>query len=207
MKILALFCALAALLASTFAPLARGQSLAEFARKERARRAKESKAVKVYTNDNIPHVASITPTAPAETAPAAAPAPIAEPSAPGMPPPSPEAKPEEPKAEAKPEAEKEAESKEKTQDYWQAKFKAAREAVAQAEEQAKLSSDETNLLQMRVTRELDPQTKSQLQAQLDAQQATAKDQQAALDDAKKALDDLEQEFKASGAPEDWSKTD
>jgi hypothetical protein len=193
MKISTSLCIAATLWAATMAVPAGGQSLGAIARKERAKRAHQPKAAKVYTNDNIPHVTTVEPAAPAQTPAATSPsgAPAAAPAA---------------NSENRTEAEK-GESKEGTQAEWQAKFKAARSSVAQAEERAQLDENEANLLQMRVTRELDPNTKSQLRSQLDAKQAAVQESQAALAKAKDALDQLEEEFKASGAPEDWSKTD
>ncbi len=201
MKTLISLSILAVLLAAAAAPPARAQSLPEIARKERAKRSKEAQKVKVYTNDNIPHATGM---APAEAGPTAATP--ASPSSPGTseaaaPPPSPGQRAKEAEAKAQSEAEQEATGKEKAKEEQQAKLKAARTALAQAKEEARLSEDEANLLQMRVTRELDPQAKSQLQSQLDARQADVQQKQEAVKKAQQTLDELEKKFKASGAAE------
>jgi ribosome-binding protein aMBF1 (putative translation factor) len=99
------------------------------------------------------------------------------------------------------------EDKIKTRDYWQGKFKAARQDVAKAKEQQQLSEDELNLLQIQQVRELDPMAKSDLTAKVQSKQSDVNVNTAATQAAQKNLDDLEQEFKDSGAPEEWNQTD
>jgi hypothetical protein len=95
----------------------------------------------------------------------------------------------------------------KTREYWQEKFKAARQDLAKAKELQQLSEDELNLLQIQQVREIDPVAKADLTAKVQAKQSEVGLNTAATDAAQNALDDLEKEFKASGAPDDWSQTD
>jgi len=175
------------------------ESLGELARQLRAQKEAETKkATKVYTNDNLP-------------------API-----PGEPlnwlPPTPEDTSKSAQPTAKPAtspSSEEAGSKQsespqnspKTRDEWQRKFKAARQNLANSKEQQQLSEDELNLLQIQQVQEIDPVAKTDLAAQVQAKQSEVDVNKAATDAAQKALDDLEKEFKASGAPDDWSQTD
>ena len=99
------------------------------------------------------------------------------------------------------------EDKVKTRDYWQGKFKEARQDVAKAKEQQQLAEDELNLLQIQQVRELDPIAKPDLTAKVQDKQSEVNIDKESTDAAQKALDDLEKEFKDSGAPEDWSKTE
>jgi hypothetical protein len=63
------------------------------------------------------------------------------------------------------------------------------------------------LLQIQQARELSPDAKSDLDAQVKAKSAEVESKRAQTAKAQKALEDLEKDFKESGAPEDWSKTD
>jgi len=183
--------------------VAMAQSLGDLARQERERRAKEAKKpVKVITDDDLP------PRPAAEAKPAAPSSESAE--QPGEQPaeqateqpatPSEEATAPPPAEEAKPE------DKQKTRDYWQGRFRAARQRVADAEELQRLAEDELSLLQIQQARELSPDAKSNLDAQVKAKSAEVDDKRAQTAKAQKALEDLEKDFKESGAPEDWSKT-
>lgn len=185
------------------------QSLGDLARQEREKRAKETKKpVRVITDEDLPP-------RPAEEAKPAAPSsesaeqPGEQPSeqpaeqATEQPPatPSEEASAPPPAEEAKPE------DKQKTRDYWQGRFKAAKQRIADAEELQRLAEDELSLLQIQQARELSPDAKSDLDAQVKAKSAEVDDKRAQTAKAQKALEDLEKDFKESGAPEDWSKTD
>lgn len=180
------------------------QSLGDLARQERAKRAKETKkAVKVVTDEDLPPRPVEEPkatTSPSESAeqpgeqPAeqAAEPPATPPEEASAPPPAEEPKPED---------------KQKTRDYWQGRFKAAKQRIADAEELQRLAEDELSLLQIQQARELSPDAKSDLDAQVKAKSAEVESKRAQTAKAQKALEDLEKDFKESGAPEDWSKTD
>lgn len=169
---------------------AAAQSLGDVARQEREKRAKETKKpVKVVTNEDFP-----TPP-PAESAASETPA-------------SESAKPPAEETPAAPAAEEsKPEDKQKTRDYWQGRFRTAKQKIADAEEMQRLTEDELSLLQIQQARELSPDTQSDLEAQVKAKQAELGTRRATTAKARKALEDLEKEFKESGAPEDWSKTD
>ena len=180
------------------------QSLGDLARQERAKRAKETKkAVKVVTDEDLPPRPVEEPkatTSPSESAeqPAEQPTeqatepPATSPEEASAPPPAEEPKPED---------------KQKTRDYWQGRFKAAKQRIADAEELQRLAEDELSLLQIQQARELSPDAKSDLDAQVKAKSAEVESKRAQTAKAQKALEDLEKDFKESGAPEDWSKTD
>jgi len=193
------FCIWASLTVGATAPLL-GQSLGDFARRERAKRAQERQATKVYTNDNLPQTATIVETAP--SAPAATEKPPAPPGAAHVGSAGTGAQPSSTAAPGKA-----SEDKRKTKDYWQGRFKAARADLDHAQEELRLSEDELRLLQMQEARELNPQAKTKLSDQFAAKQAEVNSMRQAVDKAKQALADLEKEFEESGAPQDWMKTD
>ncbi len=175
------------------------ESLGDVARQLRDQHDKGSrKATKVFTNDNLPApvpgeaITSLPPT----TGNPSTPAPTT--STPAAPPSSEETSNKKPVTPG---------DKVKTRDYWQGKFKAARRDLAQAREEQALSEDELNLLQIQQVREMDPGAKADLTAKVQAKQSEVDTNKATVDAALKALDDLEKEFRDSGAPEDWSKTD
>ena len=191
------------------ASLAAAQSLGDVARQERQKRAKETKKpLKVVTNDDFPApppaeeakpaaASSASEATPAESAeqPAAQPTeqPAAQTAAEEAAPPSAE--------EQKPE------DKQKTRDYWQGRFRAAKQRIADAEELQRLAEDELSLLQIQQARELSPDGQADLEARVKAKNAELETRRATTAKARKALEDLEKEFKDSGAPTDWSKTD
>jgi hypothetical protein len=190
-------------LLSTVLPiLARPQqqeSLGDLARQLRAQKEAEAKkATKIYTNDNLPAPVSgealnWLPPTPEDTSKTM---PTTTESAPAAP--------------SQETASKQSESPDnspKTREYWQEKFKAARQDLAKAKELQQLSEDELNLLQIQQVREIDPVAKADLTAKVQAKQSEVGLNTAATDAAQNALDDLEKEFKASGAPDDWSQTD
>lgn len=181
------------------AGVSRAQSLADFARHERAKQASQSKPAKVFTNDNITRSTAMEQTSgPASETASAATAPKA-----------PEASASEPgtsaasQASKAPEPKKEAEDKVKTKEYWESKFAAARSAVDRADEELRLSEDELNLAQMNAARELDPAKQAELKRDVSAKQSAADAKREADEKAKQALETVKKDFEASGAPKDW----
>jgi hypothetical protein len=200
MKTKTLILAVLGLLILLASSVASAQSLGDLARQERAKRAKETKkAVKVVTDEDLP------------------PRPVEEPKATTSPSESAEQAGEQPAEQAgeqpaeqatePPAEEPKPEDKQKTRDYWQGRFKAAKQRIADAEELQRLAEDELSLLQIQQARELSPDAKSDLDAQVKAKSAEVESKRAQTAKAQKALEDLEKDFKESGAPEDWSKTD
>lgn len=180
------------------------QSLGDVARQEKAKRAKQTKPpARVVTNEDFPEAPPEEPKEPAsETASAtgeasAAPTESAEATSSETPEPSAPVAP----TEAKPE------DKMKTREHWQGRFKAARQKVAAAEEVQRLVEDELSLLQIQYVRELSSEVQNELQGRIRAKQGELDARRADTAKAQQALQALEKEFKASGAPEDWSKTD
>jgi len=182
------------------------ESLGDVARQARQQRQKAPKPGKVYTNDDIPAVAPM-PTPPPEPASGkTAEGATANDSA--TKPASPEAAQEQPAPEAKA-----PEPAVKDRGYWLAKFKVAREALAKAKEEQQLAEDELNLLQVQEAREFgaaatfDTAAKDELDQKIRGKQAEVEAKKTATETAQKALDDLENGFRDSGAPEDWSVTE
>ena len=185
----------AALVALLFASLAVAQSLGDLARQEKAKRAKQTKKpAKVYTNDNMPArppgegptAASTMSNEPPPEQATSATIPI-----PG----APEIKPDD------------KEDKKGSKEMWQGRFKSAKQQIATAEDAQRLSEDELGLLQIQQARELDPETLRDLETKVKDKTADVEAKRAQTDKAKKALDALEKEFKESGAPADWAKTE
>jgi hypothetical protein len=183
------------LIALLVASLASAQSLGDLARQERAKRAKQTKKpAKVYTNENMPaRPPGEGPTAastmsneppPEQASPAAVPIP-------GVP---------EIKSDDK-------EDKKGSKELWQGRFKAAKQQIAADEDAQRLSEDELGLLQIQQARELDPDTLKDLEAKIKDKTADVEANRAQTAKSKKAVEALEKEFKESGAPADWSKTD
>ncbi len=195
MKRQTLILAGAASIALLFASLSVAQDLGDLARQEKAKRAKQTKKpAKVYTNENMPArppgegptaAAYISPQVPPSQAPPAA-VPI-----PGTP---------EIKSDEK-------QDKQGSKELWQGRFKAAKQQIAAAEDSQRLSEDELGLLQIQQARELDADTLKDLDVKIKDKTADVEAKRAQTDKAKKALEALEKEFKDSGAPADWGKTD
>ena len=209
MKTKILILAAVGLILMLVASLAAAQSLGDVARQERQKRAKETKKpVKVVTNEDFPAPP------PAEEAKPAAPSSASE-ETPAESAEQPAAQPtEQPAAqttaeEAAPPTAEEAkpEDKQKTRDYWQGRFRAAKQRIADAEELQRLAEDELSLLQIQQARELSPDGQADLEARVKAKNAELETRRATTAKARKALENLEKEFKESGAPTDWSKTD
>ena len=185
------------------------QSLGDLARQLRQQQLKAGlKATTVYTNDNLPaRPADETRAAASGTSSTPAATPSDQPQAQGE---SREATketsnaPEAGQAASEPEK---AESKQGTKEYWQSRFKAARARLADAKERQQLAEDELNLLQIQDVRELNPTTKAELADKIKAKQDEVSGARAATEEAQKALEDLENEFKASGAPDEWSESE
>lgn len=178
--------------------LARPQSLGDVARASREKRQKvmQQKSVRTWNNENIPKAPpSAGPTAAAGMS-------DAPPPAPGAP------------AATSAEATTPASStpatgadKKKSREYWQQQFKLARGKYAADEEQQRLSEDELSLLQIQQARELAPETQTQLESAVKAKATDIETKRAQAAKTRKAVDDLEKEFRESGAPPDWAKTE
>jgi hypothetical protein len=173
-------------------------SLGVVARQLRAEKKSDTSPALVFTNDNLPppkpdEAISVLST-PQETTIAPAKSAVSEEKS-------------APKEESPTKPGEPGEDKVKTQDFWQSRFTRARLDVARAKEHEQLSEDELNLLQIRQVRELDPMAKDDLDAQVKAKQSEVDVNTATTEAAQKALDELAKQFEASGAPEDWSKTD
>ncbi len=178
------------------------ESLGDLARQVRAQREKAGKKpVKTYTNDDLPARGPSSEGPAAASGMSQAPAEAGKASPAGA-----EARPSSPTE--KPVAETESPAdKVKTRDYWQAKFQSARRDLAVAKEAQRLSEDELNLLQIQQTRELDPNANAEVTAKVSDKQSEVTVNRATTEAAQKVLNDLEKEFKESGAPEEWSKTE
>jgi hypothetical protein len=93
-----------------------------------------------------------------------------------------------------------------TREYWQSRFKSARAKLAKAQETQQLAEDELNLLQIQQARQAPrANVAAELGQKIAAKQAEVDSARAATHHAELALDALQQEFAASGAPEEWSK--
>jgi hypothetical protein len=197
MKRQAVICAAVVLLALLFGSLAAAQSLGDLARQEKAKRAKQPrKPAKVYTNDNLPaRPPGEGPTA-ASSMSYEAPPPAAQPGEP-VPIPGTENLMKEPKEG----------DKQGSKELWQGRFKAAKQQIDSLEDAQRLSEDELSLLQIQHARELDQDVLRDLEAKIRDKTAEVEAKRAQTEKAKKALEDLEKEFKESGAPADWSKTE
>jgi hypothetical protein len=204
-------CAVFFVLGITSLPLlgAPQQSLGDLARQLRQKQPEAGrKATRVYTNDNLPtHSPEEKPAAPPGTS--STPPTTSSDKAQPEPDSSHEAgeiskAPETGQAANEPaKPEKEKESKE----YWQGRFKSARARLADAQERQQLAEDELNLLQIQQVRQVDASAKAEFDDKVKAKQDEVSDKRAATREAQRALDDLQDEFKASGAPEEWSETE
>lgn len=176
--------------------LARAQSLVDVARATRENRQKvmQQKSVRIWSNENIPK-------APPSSGPTAAAGMSAEPPATAQTTPAGET----PAASS---ASTDASAdKKKSREYWQQQFKSAREKLAADEEQQRLAEDELSLLQIQQARELTPDTQTQIESSIKAKTSEIEAKRAQSAKTKKALDDVEKEFRSSGAPPDWGKTE
>jgi chromosome segregation ATPase len=188
----------AALLVGAASPSADGQSqpqsLGAYARQQRAKEQKEgAKAIKTYTNDNLPYNATISTSS----------APAAPPAAPGAEATAQPAGGESAQGKSTAGESKSAEDKKQTKEYWEGRFNAAYAAIASAEEVQHLTEDELSLLQTQRAQALDPDQQAALDKQITDKQAQIDAARAKTDKAKKDLEDLKAEFQDSGAPADW----
>ena len=87
--------------------------------------------------------------------------------------------------------------------YWQTRFKSARARLKEAQEEQQLAEDELALLRTRQATELFEDAQRALAAEIPAKQGEVESKQAATAKAMDALEALEEEFKESGAPEEW----
>ena len=94
-----------------------------------------------------------------------------------------------------------------TKEYWQSRFKSARARLADAEERQQLAEDELNLLQIQDAREPNPNVRPELADKIKAKQDEVSGTRAATEEAQKTLENLQNEFKASGAPGEWSESE
>jgi hypothetical protein len=204
-------CAFSFVVAITSLPLlaAPQQSLGDLARQLRQQQLKAGrKATRVYTNDNLPA------RPPDETRAAAS----GKSSTPAInssdkakaEPDSSHATGETSKATETGQAANEPqkpENEKKTREYWQSRFKSARARLADTQERQQLAEDELNLLQIQEVRELNADAKTELADKVKAKTDEVSQARAATEEARKALQDLQDEFQASGAPEEWSETE
>jgi len=191
------------------ASAAAAQSLGDVARQQREKSNKQgAKATKVFTNENMPvaprregptAATDISPTPPSGESPSAPPLAETQPPAAESKPPEAPGKPEKPPAKA--------EDKIKTREYWQAKFKPVREQLARAQEAQQLVEDEVQLLEIQQAREIAPEVQTEVAQKIAAKKQELETHQAATAKAQKALDEVAKDFKESGAPEEWAKSE
>jgi hypothetical protein len=92
-----------------------------------------------------------------------------------------------------------------TKEYWESRFKSARAKLAKAQEIQQLAEDELKLLQVQQAREaLNTDVAAELAQKIPAKQIELDAARAATEKATQELEELQQEFAASGAPEEWS---
>jgi hypothetical protein len=181
------------------AMLANAQDLGGLARESRARKMKvmQERSVRIWSNENMPRrPAGEGPTAAAGISAA----PLPPPDAGVAPAPPDEASAPAPSAAA-------GDDKKRTKEYWQGRFKPIRQHLADMEEQQRLVEDELSLLQIQRARELSFDVQGQLEAQIKAATANVEARRAETAKVRKELEETEKEFKDSGAPADWAKTD
>ncbi len=184
------------LMGALFLGMAHGQSLADLARKERARKGQEAKTGRVYTNDDV---AKLPPT-PVTSAPAEAQTPAGTQPTGATP----------AQAEAGPEAAKPAQPPAKTpadvEKEYREKFAELREQLAFEEKKLDVMQRELNLAQQQYYS--DPNVAMQEQfARTEINQRTQEivEQRAAVEKAKAAIADLEEELRKKGLPPGWAR--
>ena len=196
MKKLVIVLAAAGFSVVMYADLGSAQNLDAVARTSREKKTKvmQQKSVRVWTNDNMPHrpagegptaAGGMSTTPPASTSETATPTPP-ESSEPTPPP---------------------QDDKKKSKEYWQGRFKAVRQRLTDMEEQQRLAEDELSLLQVQQARELSPDVQRELEPKIRVASANAETKRLESAKIRKDLDELEKEFKSSGAPAEWMKTD
>jgi len=95
--------------------------------------------------------------------------------------------------------------KKNSEEYWRLRFSAARKALDLAQTQQKLTEDQLGLLQSQQARDVASPNAAAIAAQVAAKQSEVESRSAATAQAQQDLDALEQEFKQSGAPDEWSQ--
>lgn len=175
-----------------FSGMLYGQSVADLARQERARRTGEGK---VFTNDTISTARAGEATTPAATPtaePAQKPAGAAETAA---------AKDQEAQAK-KPEGKSTAELEKE----YREKFAHLREALAFEEKKLDVMQRELNLMQMQYYSDPNVALREQrTRGEINQRTQEMQDQKAAVDKAKKAIEDLEEELRRKSLPTGWAR--
>ena len=95
--------------------------------------------------------------------------------------------------------------KKNSEQYWRLRFSAARKALDQARVQQTLAEDQLALLQSQQARDVASPNAGALADQVATKQAEVESRRAATAQAQQDLGTLEQEFKQSGAPDEWSQ--
>jgi hypothetical protein len=195
-----------------------GQSLADLARQERARKSQERKSGKVFTNDDIPSTPSITTSAPPKegepknseaegaasaegkegTAPTEGKAAEGKGEANG----APDAKPneaEKPKEAAGPDMAK-------LEKEYRDKFKQLRDVQAYEEKKLDVLQRELNLMQTQYYSDPNVAMREQtFRGQINQHTQEIEQQKGAVEKAKKAVADLEEELRKKGLPSGWAR--
>ena len=195
-----------------------GQSLADLARQERARKSQEKKPGKVFTNDDIPSTPSITTSAPPKegaaknaeaegtasaegkegTAPAEGKAAEGKGEANG----TAEGKPKEaekPKEEAGPDMAK-------LEKEYRDKFKQLRERLTYEQQRLDVMQRELNLMQTQYYSDPNVAMREQtFRGQINQRTQDIETQKGNVDKAQKAIADLEEELRKKGLPSGWAR--
>ncbi len=181
------------------------QSLGEIARqyrKEQEAKQKRGKVpVKVFTNDDIARTPPISILKSSMQAPSS---PESKTSGPSQ---QPEAAVSGTPAGAPPPPSGKANSREESKEYWQARFRAARDRLARAIEEQKLGEEELHLLQIQQARELDTDRSRKLNGRIDSATVELEAKRSETEKARQAMEKIQEEFKDSGAPQDWIQKD
>lgn len=191
-------CAITLLAAALALPLfaAQQESLGDLARRLQQERSKSApKAIKAYTNDNLPASSSSGSREVASGTGGTGSASSSEKTESEV---SPAGTADNPGTSG---------AGKRTKEYWQGRFKAARAELARAQELQQLAEDELSLLQIQDAGLLDLPSKASLAEKIEAKQDEVSKSQAATARAEKKLEDLQDEFKDSGAPDEWSDTE
>lgn len=208
-----------------------GQSLADLARQERARKSQEKKSGKVFTNDDIPSTPSITTSAPAKEGEAKKAGAEEKASAEGKEATAPaEGKPGEEKtaesgekasaegkapAEGKGEAKGKAEAKPKEaagpdmaklEKEYRDKFAKLRDALAYEQKKLDVMQRELNLMQTQFYSDPNVAMREQtFRGQINQRTQEIEQQKGNVDKAQKAIADLEEELRKKGLPAGWAR--
>ena len=181
-----------------------GQSIADLARQERARKSQEKKSGKVFTNDDIPSTPSITTSAPAKEGEAKKAGAEEKASAEGK-------APAEGKGEAKGTAEakpKEAAGPDmaKLEKEYRDKFAKLRDALAYEQKKLDVMQRELNLMQTQYYSDPNVAMREQtFRGQINQRTQEIEQQKGAIDKAQKAVSDLEEELRKKGLPSGWAR--